>query len=306
MNSGSLVSVVIPTYKRPEMLKNAIESVIKQSYKNIEIIVVDDNDPDSKERRQTQTLMKNYIKRENVLYLLHPRNINGAAARNTGFKNASGKYIAILDDDDEFLPDKIRLQVEKLERLDDSWGICYTQFIRKKNNKIIDQGIESMEGYVSNEILKGGFYISAGSNLMIRKIIVAKTGGFDESFPRRQDLEFLIRASRISKIAHVPKVCLIINKDDRANVSSEKGFIQNTNKFLTTFSKYIDKLPEHDRKKIIIGQNLLIARYYLTKGRLRSMYIICRKNNITLPIFIKYLLYLIKRRVLKQCYGFRF
>ncbi len=306
MNNKPLVSVVIPTYKRSEMLKNAIKSVLKQTYKNVEIIVVDDNDPDSAERKQTQQLMENYKKHKKILYLLHPKNMNGAAARNTGFKNANGKYIAILDDDDEFLPDKIQLQVDKLESLDDSWGICYTQFIRKKNNRIIDRGIENMEGYVSNEVLKGGLYISAGSNLMIRSDVVDKIGGFDESFPRKQDLEFLIRASRVAKITHVPKICLIINKDDRTNVLSEKELVRNTEKFLKTFAKYIEKLPGQERRKIIIGQNLLIARYYLIRGKFRSMYKICKENNITLLIFVRYLLYLVRRKVFKQCYGFKF
>ncbi|HLR36372.1 MAG TPA: glycosyltransferase family 2 protein [Tissierellales bacterium] len=300
-----LVSVVIPTYKRSEMLKNTIDSVLRQTYENIEIIIVDDNDPNSKEREMTQRLMESYKGYKNIKYILHPKNLNGAAARNTGFNNASGYYIALLDDDDEFLPKKIESQVKRLEELDDSWGMCYTQFIRKKNGKIIDKGIENKEGYIGADILKGELYISAGSNLMIRKDIIDEIEGFNENFLRRQDLEFLIRASQITKIAHVPEICLVINKDDRSNALSEYKLIKNTNEFLNIFSGYINDLPKLEKKKVAIGQYLLLARYYAFNKEFKLMYETCKKNDITLKIFIRYIFYLIKRKLLKQCYGFK-
>lgn len=305
MYNDILVSVIIPTYKRANTLRNSIESVLSQTHKNIEVIVVDDNNSESTDRLETEKIMIGYRNTPNVKYIKHKKNMNGSAARNTGIKKAMGKYIAFLDDDDEFLPDKIELQVKKLESLDTSWGICYTQFVRKKNGKIIDRGIENIEGYVADEILKGSIYISAGSNVMIRKDVVEKINGFNEAFLRRQDLEFLIRASSISKIAHVPEVCLVINKDDRSNTLSEKQLIKNTDEFLEGFSNHIDKLSTEERKKVIIGQKLIVVRYYLLKFKFRKAYEICRENKITIKMLVKYMFYLLRRRTLKLCYGFK-
>jgi glycosyltransferase involved in cell wall biosynthesis len=303
--NAPLVSVIIPTYKRAEQLRRAIDSVLNQTYKNIEIIVVDDNDPESQDRKKTKAIMEDYLNYKNIKYITHHKNLNGSAARNTGIKNASGKYIAFLDNDDEFLPDKIQLQVEKLESLGEPWGICYTKFIRKKKNKVIDKGIEDREGNITHEILKGTFYISAGSNILIKKEIVDKIGGFNESLLRRQDLDFLVRASQYAKVAHVNKVCLIIHKDDTSNRLREDKLKENTEQFLKNFDLYISGLPKEERKKIIISQHLDLIRYYLFKLKLVSVYKICRKNDISLFIVFRYIFYLIKRKLFKQCYGFR-
>src|SRR5699024_5430762 len=190
-----LVSVIIPTYGRPEGLKRAIQSVMNQSYENIEVLIIDDNNPNSTERQQTEEIMKKYEHEERIRYIQHSCNKNGSVARNTGIKKSKGEFIAFLDNDDEFLERKIELQVNKIEKLGKPYGIVYTKFLRKQNNKILDKGIEDRTGNLTKEILKGNFYISAGSNIMIRREIVEEINGFNEKFLRRQDLEFLIRAS---------------------------------------------------------------------------------------------------------------
>ena len=112
MNQDILVSVVIPTYSRNTTLCKAIDSVIKQTYKNLEIIVVDDNPADSEWRHSTEELMEQYKKDSRVRYLKNKRNLGGSGARNEGIKVSNGEYIAFLDDDDEYLPAKIEKQLE--------------------------------------------------------------------------------------------------------------------------------------------------------------------------------------------------
>ena len=111
MDNQPLVSVIIPTYKRLGMLGRAIDSVLNQTYNNIEIIIVDDNNEDSEYRKETERFMKKYDDNIEIKYVKHKQNKNGAAARNTGINNANGVYIAFLDDDDEFSPKKIELQI---------------------------------------------------------------------------------------------------------------------------------------------------------------------------------------------------
>ena len=95
-----LVSVIIPTYKRSKSLNRAIDSVLSQTYPNIEIIVVDDNGKGSKYQIETEKSLENYIKTDKIKYITHDVNRNGSAARNTGFKHSMGEYINFLDDGD--------------------------------------------------------------------------------------------------------------------------------------------------------------------------------------------------------------
>lgn len=121
-----MVSIIIPTYKRPNKLIRAIESCLTQSYKNIEIVVVDDNTDGDEFRTQTEELMLKFQNDSKVKYIKHHTNQNGSAARNTGIKNSVGDYITFLDDDDVIAPTKIERQVEFLESHGDDYGVVCT------------------------------------------------------------------------------------------------------------------------------------------------------------------------------------
>ena len=105
---NELISVIIPSYNSGKFLGEAIESVVNQTYKNIEIIVINDGSTDN-----TEEIAKKWQKRdERVRYLKHKENKGPSAARNTGIKNSRGEYIAFLDDDDEWLPEKLERVIE--------------------------------------------------------------------------------------------------------------------------------------------------------------------------------------------------
>ena len=111
------VSVIIPTHKGSGVVQRAVDSVLRQTYKNIEIIVVDDNGRLSEEQLKTEEVLKTYINDGLIKYVPHEINKNGSAARNTGVRNSSGEYITLLDDDDEYLPDKVETQVNCFKTL---------------------------------------------------------------------------------------------------------------------------------------------------------------------------------------------
>ena len=90
----NLVSVIIPTYGGAEYLSRCVDSVLAQTYANIEIIVVDDNGLNTPKQKETASVMSKYSSLKNVKYVCHEVNINGSAARNTGVKNSDGEYIA--------------------------------------------------------------------------------------------------------------------------------------------------------------------------------------------------------------------
>ena len=107
-----LVSVIITTYHNEAYLSRAVKSVLHQTYPAVELIVVDDNQPGTDERRATEAVMEKYPR---AVYLKHPENRNGAAARNTGIRAAKGKYIAFLDNDDIYFSTHIACCVRELE-----------------------------------------------------------------------------------------------------------------------------------------------------------------------------------------------
>ena len=121
MYTPGLVSVVIPTYKRSDTLERAINSVRNQTYRDIEILVVDDNVPGDVYSQSVKRLIDR-LAYDNVTLVTQPKHINGAAARNAGIRKSNGEYISFLDDDDLIFPDKIEKQVAALKEMDETVG----------------------------------------------------------------------------------------------------------------------------------------------------------------------------------------
>src|SRR5690242_3347165 len=115
-----MVSVVIPAYNRASVIPQALQSVFDQGFDDLEIIVVDDASRDN-----IETVIGR-INDPRLVYIRHDRNKGGAAARNTAIARARGEYIAFLDSDDRWLPQKLRRQMELFKRLDDSYGVVYS------------------------------------------------------------------------------------------------------------------------------------------------------------------------------------
>ena len=284
-----------------DTLPRAIESVLIQNYPNFELIVVDDNNPDSDYRLKTEKLMQNYLKYDHVNYIKHDKNKNGSAARNTGAKNSNGDYIMLLDDDDEFLQGKIKAQVEKMETLDNSWGASYTNYIRTKNGKFYDQSKESREGYLLKQELMRDLFIQAGSNLMIRRKAYFEIGGFDESFQRNQDIEFTCRLLRKYKLAYVNHKGLIHHKySKKLNLTH----LEITNHFIQKMEFYIDEFDLIDQNNIYNMLYLQNTRYLISKKKYLEACKYLSSKNISKRLFIKYLFHLINRRRKKSIYGF--
>jgi len=110
------VSVIIPTYNRSNFIDRAINSVLNQTYPNIEIIVIDDNGNETPARKIMIEKMRKYEASPNVRYLKNNKNMGGALARNIGIQESSGQYITFLDDDDEYLPNKVEVQYTEMKK----------------------------------------------------------------------------------------------------------------------------------------------------------------------------------------------
>ena len=128
------VSVVIPTHNRANLVGRAIQSVLDQTYRDFELIVVDDASTDGTEE-VTKALNDNRIR-----YIHHMMNRGASGARNTGIENANGEYIAFLNDDDEWLPEYLDQMISFLEAKDRSIGLVYCPFYRidPDTNEVLD------------------------------------------------------------------------------------------------------------------------------------------------------------------------
>ena len=299
-----LVSVVIPTYRRPVFLKRCIDSVLDQTHKNIEIIVVDDNDPETEARRETEQVMQAYAAVENITYLQHEHNKNGSAARNTGWRNAHGKYITFIDDDDAIAQTKIEKQVQCLESLDPSWGACYTGYRLFKEHGDPQTSSEKRSGDCYVAALMRTMFMGSGSNLFLRKSVVDEVNGYDETFIRNQDIEFLVRVLEKYKLAHVDEFLLTIYQEgERPDRSFEQ--LEGVNQhYLSKFKDRIDRLEPGDRERVYSVISLERCRVAFYKKKFSQGLKILRENKVKLKYRVKYCKYLLHRKLTGKSYGF--
>ncbi|MFB3389170.1 glycosyltransferase [Flavobacterium sp. LAR06] len=218
--SNSLVSVIITTFNRPHYLELTLNSVVNQSYENIEIIVIDDDS----DGNQNMEICSGF---SNVYYEKVLKSGTPAKGRNIGIKKAKGEFIAFLDDDDVWIKDKIKIQVEILHNNPD-FGLVHSpcQIIDSKGNlksEIIGKSYQwrNKHGDVSLNMF-GNFTLMMPTPL-VRKVIIDKVGFFNEKMlPIGEDVEFWTRCSFFTKFYYTEKI-LAYYRIHEFNISKNKN-----------------------------------------------------------------------------------
>ena len=300
--NNPLVSVVIPTYKRPDMIARTIESIRKQTCRDVEIIVVDDNGAGTDMQVKTGEVVAPYL--TDVTYLIHDVNKGGSAARNTGWRAAKGQYITFVDDDDELASSKLEKQITCLEELDDSWGCCYTAYELKKQNGETQHSSETRSGDCYVDALMRTMFMGSGSNLLLRKSVVDEIQGYDVSFVRNQDIEFLARVLEKYKIAFVDEVLLTIYQEGNRPARSLEKIEEVNRHYLNKFNSRIQALKKEDRERVLAVINLERFRLYLYAKRLPEGVQLLRANRVKLRYIFRYVKYLGHRYLTHKSYGF--
>lgn len=224
------VSVIIPVYNRIDTLKSAIESVLCQTYREIEIIVVDDgSDLDIK------TALKPYLSK--IQYIRNESNLGVSSARNLGIKVSTGEYVALLDSDDLFLPFKLELQLSSM--IDKNLSISHTDEFWYKADRFINKQKkhEAYGGHVLEKILD--FCRISPSSLLFKKDILNTTGLFDESMRVCEDYDLFLRFALFFEIDYINTKAIIkravtddqlsasINHIESVRLKSLSGFYKN-------------------------------------------------------------------------------
>lgn len=199
---SELVSAIITTYKRPpEIVERAAKSVLNQTYKNIELIIVDDS-PASYELRDSVREMVASLG-NNVFYIQHEKNMGACAARNTGIKNAKGDFVAFLDDDDQWLPEKIEKQLQIMIKNEKTAIVyCGRYVYNVSENSTTEEKIKLRSGMVYKKLIFENF-IGSTSYPLIRKSAIEKLGGFDINMKAAQDYEMWLRLAREYEVDYV-------------------------------------------------------------------------------------------------------
>ncbi len=197
----ALVSVIIPTFNRSFKLERAVNSVLTQGFKDLELIVVDDGSTDD-----TEKVLERY--NHCLEYIKHPFNKGVSAARNTGIGCARSPWVAFLDSDDYWLKDKLTAQLEMIENIPDMVA-CQTEEIwirggvrvnpRKKHKKT--------SGNIFVQSLK--MCMITPSSVIIRKRVLDKIGLFDDTFPAAEDYELWLRLSSRFPVYLVDKLLVV-------------------------------------------------------------------------------------------------
>ncbi len=297
-DASPLISIIIPTYKRAQFLKRAITSVLDQTYRNLEIIVVDDNDPESDGRKQTAQVMQTYISNPKVHYICHPCNKNGAAARNTGITSCHGEFLCFLDDDDWYLPEKIEEQFHYM-REHPQFNAVYCGC--ERDGRLYQS---QKTGDLSFELLSGINVIYTNTIMMKRKDAIA-CGGWDERFRRNQEAAFLLRFfSAGGKIGALPKVLVRFDVSCAENRSAPLQFEKDFELFLDLHQENIRRcsLRYPDAYERIYSYRYRgVLLNYIKHGSFIKAFFLYRKISKRLPRrFRNDCAIYIKRRLLGQ------
>lgn len=196
MGRSPAVSVVTPSYNRPNRVVDAVKSVKEQTYADVEHIVVDD----CSDEPVSDVLARSDVATDDVIVRRHAENQGTMAARNTGIEATNGEYIAFLDDDDEWHPTKIERQVERARET--GAAVIYTGVRQVANGETLGVEIPDVEGRITKDLLTGN-PIKSTSTVMVRADIFDEVDGFDTRLTNLDDWEFYIRASTVSEFAGV-------------------------------------------------------------------------------------------------------
>jgi len=216
MSMSSVVSVVIPTYERPEFLEGAIETALGQTYDDIEVIVVDDGS----EEAYAEEITSRYP--DSVRCVHHDENRGLSAARNTGIEAASAEYIAFLDDDDRWHSTKIERQVAALE-MNERAGLASCLVVSMTpEGDLIHCEASGTNGDCSERILVGNV-IGTPSRILVRSECFDQVGAFDESLPTKQDWDFYIRLCQRWLITTVEQPLCFRTAHDSMSSNKDQG-----------------------------------------------------------------------------------
>ena len=251
MNNNPLISVIIPVYNRENLIQRAIKSILNQTYKNLEVLVIDDGSTDRTEEKvkELQDKRINYFKNE--------RNKGVSIARNRGIKLSAGEIIALQDSDDESYPTRLEKQLKILLNSNDEVATVYCgmELYDSNSGEKIGENIKKVD--FKENFINGSYFLTPGTGtLMIKKVIFDEIGYFDEKMYANVDTELAIRISKKYKIGFVNECLVKVYRYHPQIMSNAKNQILAKGIILEKHKDFLSS-------KILYGICKTIANYYI-------------------------------------------
>lgn len=263
------VSVIITTYKRePKMVMRAVKSALNQTYRNIEIIVVDDSPCDYVFRQQVQEVVQQQQKTEKeiaISYIPHKNNKGACVARNTGLFAAKGKYVAYLDDDDEWVPKKIEKQINVLSNSKAALVYCGCICKNDETGACYERRMNYQRGFIFDKLLYENF-IDSTSFPLIKKECLISIGGFDTLMQSAQDYDVWLRLAEKYEVDYVPEPLVVYHLHSGEQISTNPvKKVSGLERINHKYQKYIDANP-----KLWHRRHIVLTPYYAQKGEYKK------------------------------------
>ena len=263
-DSSSLVSVILPTYNCAHFLSESVGSILLQTYNPYEVIVVDDGSTDN-----TKEVLNPFMHR--IKYIKLEQNKGLPAARNIGIQSAQGKYIAFIDADDLWLPEKLQTDIEYFGKHPD------ISMIYSKHMNIDDKG-RVLDGCTKKRLPSGNIFIQLfseqnfiiPSSVVVQKEVFETTGLFDEQLFNCQDWDMWLRIAFYFKVAGINKQ-LVKYRHNPHSLSKNRNNVlkyqkQVIDKTYNTFKDRACGINEKLYKKRLASHFAKVGRYYLRIG----------------------------------------
>lgn len=245
------VTVIIPTYNRAHLIQKSIKSVLNQTYKNIELIIIDDSSDDTEKK-------VNEIKDERLIYIKNNNRMGPSIARNMGIGLSTGELIAFQDSDDEWNIDKLEKQVELLIKSppDVAAVYCGMEFFDIKSGKKIGEEIRDIN--FRKAYNQGLLLTPFTQTVLIKKSVLKEVGSFDERLSAAEDTELAIRVSKKYKYAFVKGPLLRVARN-------HNSLMGNALNYYVAYEIIIDKHEDFLSGKILFNLCKTLANYYILK-----------------------------------------
>jgi glycosyltransferase involved in cell wall biosynthesis len=254
------VTVIMPTYNRAATIERAIMSILNQSYRDFELIIVDDGSTDNTEEVVAR------IEDDRIRYIKLEKNSGAPSARNRGVNESCGEFIVFEDSDDELLPDKLQEFVAELQNAPHTTGVVYSSYwyVDRNGKKEVkpEKHIQPKEGNIYKRLLLDNFVPING---LIRKSVLKEVKGFDQNLPRFQDWDLWLRIAVNYEFKY-------INKPLHIAYFSKNSITADDRKAITALEIIIDKYYPvfKENKSCLAEQYYKLGQCYTATGNLRQ------------------------------------
>jgi len=285
-----------------ELVERAVRSVLAQTYADLDIIIVDDGSTDDTRERLAVLLEVD----QRIRYIRHEKNRGAQAARNSGLQAASGEYVAFLDSDNEWLPQKTEKQLALFTSRSTSPGVVYCGFSRMNSRRqVIHEYVPEFRGQVYRQVLQD--WLTDTSTLIVRRKLLEMIGGFDETLRAYHEWDVCIRLARESEFDFVPECLTIYHEHTGPSIS--KNLMIDATGYQSVVERYKKDITRECGEKIMSRHHLKTARLFVLADQFATAKEYFRKSLQLDPANIKAFLHygatLLGRDVYKFLYSLR-